>query len=103
MAINFEAANMAGYNNPKIEVFKVIMDTATHIISDAPNKQEIIRCLRRGSIPALAVFTPDGSEMYILWMNAYVDSEGVTIGFGESNFQIAYTPDGEQPIFNSNP
>ena len=100
MAINFEAANMAGYNNPKIEVFKAIMDLETHIISDAPNKQEIIRCLRRGSIPALAVFTPNGSEMYMLWMSGYVDSEGATIAFGESNFQIAYPPDSEQPIFN---
>ena len=103
MAINFEAANMAGYNNPKIEVFKVIMDSTTHIISDAPNKQEIIGCLRRGSIPTLASFTPDGSELYILWMSAYayIDSEGVTIAFGESNFQIAYMPNSEQPIFNS--
>ena len=25
MAINFEAANMAGYNNPKIEVFKAAL------------------------------------------------------------------------------
>ena len=100
MAINFEAANMAGYNNPKIEVFQAIMDSTTHIISDAPNKQEIIRCLRRGSIPALAVFAPDGSQLYIVWMTTYIDSEGVTIAFGEGEFQILYNPDSEQPIFN---
>ena len=32
MAINFEAANMAGYNNPKIEVFKATIDPG----SDSP-------------------------------------------------------------------
>ena len=33
MAINFEAANMAGYNNPKIEVFKAIIDFGTNAIT----------------------------------------------------------------------
>ena len=101
MAINFEAANMAGYNNPKFEVFKTIMDDATHIISDAPNKQEIIRCLRRGSIPALVVITPDGSIIRMLWITACIDSEGVTISCGQSDCQIAYLPDSERPIFNA--
>ena len=101
MAINFEAANMAGYNNPKIEVFEAIMDNATHIISDAPNKQEIIRCLRRGSIPALLVISPNGSELSMLWITGYmIDSEGVTIAFGESSYQIMYPPDIERPIYN---
>ena len=101
MAINFEAANMAGYNNPKIEVFKAVMDNATQIISDAPNKQEIIRCLRSGSIPALAVISPDGSEGALLWITTYIDSEGVTIVFGESTYQIMYPPDSERPVLNS--
>ena len=102
MAINFAAENMAGYNNPKIEVFKAIMDNATHIISDAPNKQEIIRCLCRGSIPALVVVTPDRSEINMVWMAGYyTDSEGEGIAFGESPYQILYPPSNEQPIFNS--
>ena len=100
MSINFEAANMAGYNNPKIEVFKAIMDSATHIISDAPNKQEIIRCLRRGSIPALVVISPDGSEISMLWITAYVDSEGVTVAFGSHDYQILDCADSERPVFN---
>ena len=102
MAINFEAANMAGYNNPKIEVFKANMDITTHIISDAPNKQEIIRCLRRGSIPALLVITADGSEVYLLWIcGCIIDNEGVTIAFGDSDFQITYIAAEEQPIFGT--
>lgn len=38
MAFNFEAANMAGYNNPKIEMFKATIDPTTKEISDAPSK-----------------------------------------------------------------
>ena len=38
MAINFEAANMAGYNNPKIEVFKATIDIENIKIIEAPSK-----------------------------------------------------------------
>lgn len=102
MAINFEAANMAGYNNPRIEVFKVIMDDTTHVISDAPNKQEIIRCMRRGSIPALFVISPDGSSVTPIWVTAWID-EGVgeTIAFGDGSNQILYPPDSEQPTYSA--
>ena len=100
MAINFEAANMAGYNNPKIEVFKVIIDHTTHIVSDAPNKQEIIRCLRRGSIPALMAISPDGSLAYFLWVSAFDYSEGEVIAFGDPSYQLVYPSNSEQPVFN---
>ena len=101
MAINIEAANMAGYNNPKIEVFKVIMDTTTHIISDAPNKQEIIRCLRRGSIPALMVISPDGSSANFLWVYGCDYTDGELIAFGDPTYQLLYITGSEQPVFNS--
>ena len=55
MAINFEAANMAGYNNPKIEVFKAVADTEFKIVS-APKKSEIYDSLRRGCIPFIRLF-----------------------------------------------
>lgn len=58
MAINFEAANMVGYNNPKIEVFKAILNYETNAITEAPSKTEIIRCLNRGSIPAIMCNSP---------------------------------------------
>ena len=59
MAINFEAANMAGYNNPKIEVFKTGMTTDPIALTGAPGRAEIIRCLNRGSIPIIILETVD--------------------------------------------
>ena len=99
MAINFEAANMAGYNNPKIEVFTAIVDYETNAISDAPNKQEIIRCLRRGSIPAIMCASPDGSAVNLLWVYTWVTTpEGDSIMFGSIALIIMYSPDSDSPI-----
>ena len=99
MAINFEAANMAGYNNPKIEVFKAIIDFGTNAITEAPRKTEIIRCLRRGSIPAIMFATPDGSEGNLLWAYTWVtDNNGDTIMFGSIALTIEYGPDSELPV-----
>lgn len=102
MAINFEAANMAGYNNPKIEVFNSIADLETNTISDAPSKTEIIRCLRRGSIPAiLLTYTYDGgSEAHLLYVDYWIQDAGEdTISFhSASSLVITYNPDGEQPV-----
>ena len=99
MAINFEAANMAGYNNPKIEVFNAIINYETNAITDAPRKTEIIRCLNRGSIPAIMCVTPDGSEGSLLWVYTWGHKDaGDTIMFGSIALTIAYTTDSEQPI-----
>ena len=99
MAINFEAANMAGYNNPQIEVFKAIIDFGTNAISDAPRRTEIIRCLNRGSIPAIMCTSPDGSVGHLLWVYTWSsDSEGDIVMFGSIALTIAYTPDSEQPV-----
>ena len=102
MAINFEAANMAGYNNPKIEVFKAIIDFGTNAITEAPRKTEIIRCLRRGSIPAIMCVSPDGSEGNLLWAYTWVtDNENDTIMFGSIALTIAYIPDSDIPIVHT--
>ena len=99
MAINFEAANMAGYNNPRIEVFKAIINLETNAISDAPRKQEIIRCLDRGSIPALMCASPDGSAGNLLWTLSWTTgNEGDTIMFGNTGLMIAYGPDSDSPV-----
>lgn len=99
MAINFEAAKMAGYNNPPIEVFKATVDTMTNVISDAPSKTEIIRCLQRGSIPAIMQITPDGSEGSLLWFTAWATlAEGDTLTFGNIGLLITYAPDSDSPI-----
>ena len=99
MAINFEAANMAGYNNPKIEVFKAIIDFGTNAITEAPRKTELIRCLHRGSIPAIMCTSPDGSEGQLLWVyNWSTVTEGDNIMFGNAALMIAYTTDSDSPI-----
>ena len=102
MAINFEAANMAGYNNPKIEVFKAIINFETNAITEAPRKTEIIRCLHRGSIPAIMCAPPDGSEGNLLWAYTWVTgNEGDTIMFGSPALTIAYTPESDSPVVST--
>ena len=101
MAINFEAANMAGYNNPKIEVFKAAADTETNTLISAPSKSKILRCLTRGSIPAiLLTYTYDGgSEVHLLYFDFWIqEAEDNTISFRSSLMVITYSPDGEQPV-----
>ena len=102
MAINFAAANMAGYNNPKIEVFKAIMDLGTNTISDAPSKTEIIRCLQRGSIPSIMSTTPDGSESNLLWLYTWATTvEGDSIYFSNRAYIIAYIPNSDIPVLST--
>ena len=102
MAINFEAANMAGYNNPKIEVFKAIINYDTNEIVEAPGKTEIIRCLHRGSIPAIMCASPDGSAVNLLWVYTWVsDASGNTIMFGNLSLIISYFPDSDSPIVST--
>ena len=99
MAINFEAANMAGYNNPKIEVFKAIVNFETNAITEAPNKQEIIGCLRRGSIPAIMCTSATGTDGQLLWFITWsTASEGDSIMFGSTALTIGYAPDSDSPI-----
>ena len=99
MAINFEAANMAGYNNPKIEVFKAIIDYTTNAIIEAPRKTEIIRCLHRGSIPAIMCPSPDGSEGNLLWVYTWTTSvEGDAIMFGNLGLIIGYDANSDSPV-----
>ena len=101
MGINFEAANMAGYNNPEIEVFKAAANLETNTLINVPSKSEILRCMARGSLPAIMLaYTYDGgSEVYLLYVDYWIqEAEGDTIGFrGASPLVITYVPDGEQP------
>lgn len=93
MAINFAAANMAGYNNPQIEVFKATIELATNKFIDAPSKTEIIRCLSRGSIPAILSAATDGSDTLLYWITGLsTDVEGDTIIFSAGSSQIIYLP-----------
>ena len=102
MAINFEAANMAGYNNPKIEVFKAVVNPDNDTIISAPSKTEIKSCLNRGAIPLMLLTYPDGSIVYVLWIHsAQPDVTGDTIYFGNGSLMFIYPADSEQPVLGT--
>ena len=76
MAINFEAANMAGYNNPKIEVFEAIYPAEGSALIDFPRKSVILDCIKRGSVPVLMASNADHTEIYILLLGSIAVSSG---------------------------
>ena len=65
MAINFEAANMAGYNNPKIEVFTLTFNDNSELVG-APKNSVLSDCINRGSVPFLQLASTDRNSIYIL-------------------------------------
>ena len=98
MALNFEAANMVGYNNPKIEVFKVVANLETIAITSAPSKSEIKSCLNRGAIPTILLTTPDGSDSYLLQIYGWATtSEGDGIYFNNPAYILEYPPNSDIP------
>ena len=65
MGINFAAANMAGYNNPQIEVFALTLNDSGEIV-EAPNQSVLSDCINRGSVPFTQTITTDRNFVYIL-------------------------------------
>ena len=102
MAINFEAANMAGYNNPRIEVFRAVVNPDDDTIISAPSKTEIKNSLNRGAIPLMLQTFSDGSAMYVLWIHSVMPGEaGDTIYFMNGAIVMLYSPDSEQPTMGA--
>ena len=62
MAINFEAANMAGYNNPRVQVFPVTTKIAGSGVTvvGAPSYSAITNVVKSGCMPVLFVTLPTG-------------------------------------------
>ena len=92
MAINFAAANMAGYNNPQIEVFAAHANKNLEIES-APTKSDILQCLNRGCIPFIQL-TANIEGMTHHFMCAFVAAQE-TAGNSALSF-TANTSYGEQ-------
>ena len=82
MAINFEAANMAGYNNPRIEVFTAIYSAGGSSLIDFPSKSVILDCIKRGCVPVLMATDTDRTEMFILYLG--------TIGSNGEEYLISF-------------
>ena len=98
MAINFEAANMAGYNNPKIEVFEAVADSGTLAVASAPSKTELIRCMHRGSIPAIMMTFADGSAGHLQWLVMWTMTDrDYSIFFSNGPYVLFYPAGSERP------
>lgn len=104
MSINFAAANMAGYNNPQIEVFKAVLAETGASLAQYPDKSIILNCLSRGSIPVILLqFESLG---YLLLLSDWDTSEiGTTIGFStpaglssSTKIRITYPDNGGSPL-----
>ena len=73
MAINFEAANMVGYNNPKIVVLKAEVNLTTVI--SAPKLADIKNLYKSGFIPVIRVTDQGTGGSTLLWPTSII-SEG---------------------------
>lgn len=108
MAINFEAANMAGYNNPKIEVFKATVDASGTKLAQYPEKADILAAINRGSIPVIIVKRPGAVGGFVLPLlngNSYVNGDVIAFCAGVSSigeYAILYPPDNGTPTFTAN-
>ena len=86
MAINFEAANMAGYNNPEVHMLRVSTSAETGEILYAPRVSDINNIVKSGVVPAvcltgggytfvlpLACISADGDYVF---SNIYLSNDG---------------------------
>lgn len=109
MAINFEAANMAGYNNPKIEVFKAYSSDNT-TLDEAPSKTDLLNCINRGLIPFIMLNVVDAYHILLPLSAILFDPEvgGTSLSFTFSETvleglpvetRIIYPFDDKPPLF----
>ena len=73
MDINFAAANMAGYNNPQIEVFEAVLGESG--IEQFPRKSVISDCINRGSVPFILVTFGSSYQPAYLLPLSFIDLE----------------------------
>ena len=104
MAINFEAVNMAGYNNPKIEVFEARLGETG--VEQFPKKSVILDCIGRGSVPFILVTTGSRDEPTYLLPLSHIDTATNVIVFCGANnsdatlveiISICYNSDESKP------
>ena len=112
MDINFAAANMAGYNNPQIEIVTLLTDNEGNF-TNPPTYEIISKILRRGAIPFLAI-TDASSTMYYALPLSYYSSGLITFSCitqsstSQGNMiaefvSVKFTPDAGSPIFTRMP
>ena len=72
MAINFEAANMAGYNNPKIVVLNAEV-SAPSTVTSAPKLSDINNIFKSGFIPVISARDQTAGGSFVLWPAGITD------------------------------
>ena len=79
MAINFEAANMAGYNNPQVQVFPVTVQIGSKglIVVGAPSYSTFTNIIKSGYMPTLFATLPTGDRAVLPLTG--INNEGVYI------------------------
>ena len=112
MAINFEAANMAGYNNPEIEIVTLLTGTEGNF-TNPPTYEIISKILRRGAIPFLAMTDSQRAMYYTLPLSYYssglitfscITQSSTSQGNMIAEFiSVKFTPDADSPIFTRMP
>ena len=100
MSINFEAANMAGYNNPKIEVFKAVINDV-NIFTSAPTKTEIYNSITRGSIPFVLLISPEGYMLCILGSLTGEPEKNLHLAFTSADIAVIYPENAELPVIST--
>ena len=94
MAINFEAANMAGYNNPAIEIVTLKISPSSEPVGTVPTYEAIHDILRRGIIPVLAFTDSSMSAYSVLPLSQYTSEMIAFSGIsptGDSNKPMRFT------------
>ena len=105
MAINFEAANMAGYNNPKIEVFKAVLNSVDKLVQ-YPSKTDILNCINRGALPFILLFMTNGDAFIPLPLTTIQENGGsATILFCSTSkingeYAVLYEETSDTPVYS---
>ena len=112
MAINFEAANMAGYNNPQIEIVTLATDNEGNY-TNPPTYEILSKILRRGAVPFLAIIDAARTMYYVLPLSYYssglitfscITQSSTSQGSRIAEFiSVKFVPDTGSPIFTRFP
>ena len=105
MAINFAAANMAGYNNPQIEVFKAVLSSNDELVQ-YPNKTDILNCINRGALPFILLFMTNGGAFIPLPLSIITEDGGTAVILFRSasktggEYTILYPDTSDTPVYS---
>lgn len=110
MAINFEAANMAGYNNPELQVITVTFNAETGTPDITYN--DVVKLLSNNVVPTLMINAGDFGRilLYLSGLTLQETIEFASIATAFSNVSgtsksssiiwgLRFTPDADPELF----